>query len=479
MYCPACLQYIPQMQGILNCPSCQLSISEAHQRIAERKESLEKKRQAELAVAEKLKDKQLRDKKIKSAMRMCVKAVLIVSLILFTKYHWLRLLSGTNYLYRKIQVAVGSSNEPKKESIVSEMPVKNHEDKSAAKKADQNETISVGLYPNIEGIAGLQADEIDLAKAVLTISYDAYQSLYGVAFNPEPYLNQLRQLKNEAIRLDLKKHSLKEMRSVIKIFFVTEHGYKADDNDPLYLSTENLLINRVLDRKLGNCVSLSALYFAVLDGVLPINGVNSKTHAFIRFDDGKQTINIDPAAVGESGRDSGYRKLYNIPDKSNFFLKSLNKKQFLSLYLAAVGSSFIEKKQPSLAVHYLEQAIAFDAENLTAYFDLAEIYLKTGNFSAAKLNLEKVLAIDPYFDKAFNNLGTVALNQDRNDDAVHYFEKAIELNSNYEMAYLNLGLAYYYKKDFKMAQQAFEGALKINPKSGPAQQYLQTIKAKT
>ena len=86
----------------------------------------------------------------------------------------------------------------------------------------------------------------------------------------------------------------------IKIFneyLFQRKGFKGNTEN--YNETDNLYINKVIDRKMGIPVSLSILYLLIANRLkLPIYGVNLPSHFIVKYQDDKEELFIDPFNQG-------------------------------------------------------------------------------------------------------------------------------------------------------------------------------------
>ena len=78
----------------------------------------------------------------------------------------------------------------------------------------------------------------------------------------------------------------------INQFLFKEQGFTGDEEN--YYDPENSYLNRVIDRRLGNPISLSMIYLGVCRRLkLPVTGIGLPGHFLCRFQDPRQEIYID------------------------------------------------------------------------------------------------------------------------------------------------------------------------------------------
>lgn len=121
--------------------------------------------------------------------------------------------------------------------------------------------------------------------------------------------------------------------------------YRYDQSDPLGDKGDNRLLSTYLDTRLGNCVSMPTFYMAVLQRVDPgleLYGVELPHHLFFRMRN-RQTgdwVNME-ATNGTTARDSWLAQQTGATEaqiKAGFYMKNLNKKQFLAVLMRDLES---------------------------------------------------------------------------------------------------------------------------------------------
>ncbi len=77
-------------------------------------------------------------------------------------------------------------------------------------------------------------------------------------------------------------------------------------------------------------------------------------------------------------------------------------------------------------------------ENWQVWFNIANIYKKTGRTADAVLAYEKSLALHPHNPNGWNNLAVVLKQNGNHERAVAAFERALELEPGFEKPLFNL-----------------------------------------
>ncbi|GAH82646.1 unnamed protein product, partial [marine sediment metagenome] len=150
----------------------------------------------------------------------------------------------------------------------------------------------------LEEVLVLPDEEIDLAAAIM-ILYKEWDASFDVA-------ESLEEIDRMALELEVRispEDSPEKIASLINQYLFEENTYSSlDPADPDYMKKlEYSALPCVIESNRGNCLGLSLLYLALAERLrLPIYGVVAPEHIFVRYDDGKRRINIDPTDKGEN-----------------------------------------------------------------------------------------------------------------------------------------------------------------------------------
>ena len=116
----------------------------------------------------------------------------------------------------------------------------------------------------------------------------------------------------------------------------------------------------------GNCMGNSSLYLAVAERLgLPVHGVETPSHVFARWDDGKFRRNVECTQRGGECADASYDGRGGLvlapPDVAKgAYLVNLTKRQFLALALCNRSARFLAADDPGSAAHVLGLALRLD-----------------------------------------------------------------------------------------------------------------------
>jgi regulator of sirC expression with transglutaminase-like and TPR domain len=130
-----------------------------------------------------------------------------------------------------------------------------------------------------------------------------------------------------------------------------------------------MYVQTVLDRRIGNCLGLSALYLLVAEALgIPLVPILATRHVFVRYDDGKHKQNIETT---RRGRD--------LPDPFYGDLRVLSKREFVALMLVTRAAyAHAPQARWDLAERDLAQAVVLFPDCEYAYLNLAIVRRRLG-----------------------------------------------------------------------------------------------------
>lgn len=103
-----------------------------------------------------------------------------------------------------------------------------------------------------------------------------------------------------------------------------------------------------------------------------------------------------------------------------------------------LGLVLIDKKQESLAVEVLSQAVSQSPEHSNAHAALARAQVELGSYEAAESSFKKAIDLDPNNVGAVNDLGVLYKRQGYPDKAAEQFRAALALDPKLSVAQKNL-----------------------------------------
>jgi regulator of sirC expression with transglutaminase-like and TPR domain len=130
-------------------------------------------------------------------------------------------------------------------------------------------------------------EHFDLEQGIWLLAQTQYPDTNTEAYQAllDSYAAELRERIDPAARL-------KQTITVLNEFLFEQLGFRGDEKD--YYDPDNSYLNRVMDRRLGNPISLSVIYLLVAQRLkLPIVGVGLPGHFLARGQDSVDEIYID------------------------------------------------------------------------------------------------------------------------------------------------------------------------------------------
>jgi len=197
--------------------------------------------------------------------------------------------------------------------------------------------------------------------------------------------------------------------------------------------------DRRYGRQLTDCVGLATVYLILAAGLnLPIHGVATPKHVFLRWDDGKYRRNIELFQEGRAVPDEDYIREQKIPQVSidrGVFLASLTDKGFLG---------FI-------------------------YQNLGVLESQRGEFEKSGPDYARAIHFNPKLAAAFYNRGNDELKQRLYKKAIRDYTKSLKLYPTDAWALWNRGLAWKGLGKADKAEEDRAQAKEIDPTFKPAQ----------
>ncbi|MCR4289258.1 MAG: tetratricopeptide repeat protein [Candidatus Scalindua sp.] len=257
-------------------------------------------------------------------------------------------------------------------------------------------------------------------------------------------------------------------RSIISII----NEFLFDELEFIYVPTgnlEDLYLNKVIDRRIGNCVGLSILYLSIAERLsLPLFGVNVPDHIFVRYDDGEQKINIETGHKGMNLSDSFYvsNSIERFDEKSvehGCYLQNLNTKEVISNIL--LNRSKIRKENGDYkgALDDCNKAVLLNPKNPGAYCNRGVIHEKMGMFSDAIKNYDVAISLNRKYASAYYNRGSLFGVVGRYGLAIKDFNEAIAISPGFTLFYLNRAIAFKKMGRIDKAILDYDKIIEIDP----------------
>ncbi len=189
---------------------------------------------------------------------------------------------------------------------------------------------------------------------------------------------------------------------------------------------DNVLPQKAWKNHKGGCLGVGFIFLLLGEKLnLPIYGVLLPGHFFVRWDDGKTQINIEPNLNGYNHDDGYYRERYGVKSDKFYNLRNLTKKECLSVLSYGIGTCYLKTHKPDKAAQFFSDA-AFnfpDFAEANGNLAISEIALHdtTAAFQAYR-NAEKAR---PNLVNLSFNIGMIYLNKNLFDSARAEFDKGL------------------------------------------------------
>lgn len=143
------------------------------------------------------------------------------------------------------------------------------------------------------------------------------------------------------------------------------------------------------------------------------------------------------------------------------FQKSISLDSTEAKYYSAVGDLLFENKDISGSIKWFEKALSFNPEDKTAHLKMAKLFLYTGEYPKAFVEINTVLRADVYNPEAYFLKGMCYKNMKDTAKAISSFQTAVQNDPKYSAAHLQLALIYDEKRD-PVALKYFENAYRAD-----------------
>ncbi|MCB9502095.1 MAG: tetratricopeptide repeat protein, partial [Deferribacteres bacterium] len=316
-------------------------------------------------------------------------------------------------------------------------------------------------WQTIDDIVNAPNDNFDLAYALLYISQKSSREILNRDFDVQESLHQIDSLTILLQNRLANARNPEETINILNHFIFTVLGFTTDESDTTGRDPKNLFINDVFERRKGYCLSLSLPYLIFADRLnLPLFGVASPGHFFVRYDDGEtQIVNIETTAGGRLVSNNYYREKHQINGNHVFYMQNLTKRQVIGVFLNNLGNCYRRAKMLQEAHDILQAAITIHPGHPEAHTNLGNVLYEMNNTDAAILEHKRALQLYPYLAEAYTNLGSVYDAKGMIDEAQKAHLNALEIRPDLTGAYINLGNIYLKKGDYKAALGEYEVAL--------------------
>jgi regulator of sirC expression with transglutaminase-like and TPR domain len=243
---------------------------------------------------------------------------------------------------------------------------------------------------------------IDLAHACLLIAQDAYPELHV-----ERYLGDIERMAMRLRGLMPATSAPEERVAVLNQFLFEDLGFSGDDQD--YYDPRNSYLNDVLDRRLGNPISLAVVQIELARRLgVPLQGVSFPGHFLVRLPLDEGIVVLDPFQKGRSldaaelrSRARTHLDTHEIDDRRLArMLEPASHRAILSRMLRNLKAVYSDREEWDKALRCCDRLLTVDSHQPVEYRDRGRLYRTLGHHRAAREDLQRYLALVPQADDA-------------------------------------------------------------------------------
>ena len=287
----------------------------------------------------------------------------------------------------------------------------------------------------LDAIALLPDGQIPLGKTLILASSLWGEDLTGVRVDPAVVEEEIDRLAGR-VRPALRDRSdPRKVISALNRFLFVEEGFTYD-SDAGY--PENYLLDRVIARKRGNCLGLTALYLLMAERLsLPLRGVYVPSHSFVRYEDGGVRFNIEAGESGAEWKDGRYVREFRLTENRPY-LQSLGRKEMIGVYLKSLGTAYSREGREDRALLLYREAAVFHPALPDVYFNAGVSLHRSGSLDEAIVEYRRALDLDPDLAVARDNIGVAFAKKGRFEEALEEARKAVALRPRNPSTLANL-----------------------------------------
>ncbi len=250
--------------------------------------------------------------------------------------------------------------------------------------------------------AVLPDEEIPLGKTLVHISSTVEADLTGMPVDPAAVEKEISRLAGKLIDALGEEKSPREVVSALNRILFVEEGFTYDC---VAGNPDNYLLHRVIARRRGNCLGLTALYLLLAERLsLPLHGVYVPSHCFVRYEDAGVRINIETGEKGAEWEDERYLREFQLAREWPY-MRSLGRKEMIAVYLKSFGAAYSRKGREDHALRLYREAAAFYPGLPDVYFNAGVSFQKKGMLDEAIAQYRRALDLDSDLAVARDNIG--------------------------------------------------------------------------
>jgi len=244
--------------------------------------------------------------------------------------------------------------------------------------------------------------DIPLFATALLIAKDEYPELDFAAYESriQAYSRSLDKFVRGA------ESEAAQLRSINNFLF-DELGFSGDDKN--YYDPRNSYLNDVLDRRLGNPISLAVVQIELAQRLgVPLQGISFPGHFLVRLPLEEGIVVLDPYQKGRSldaaelrQRARAHTDSHDIDDtRLARMLEPASHRAILTRMLRNLKGLYMEGDQWDKALRCCDRLLTLDTHQPAEYRDRGRCYFELGHARAAPEDMRRYLALMPQADDA-------------------------------------------------------------------------------
>ena len=244
---------------------------------------------------------------------------------------------------------------------------------------------------SVKNLLELPEDKIDIGLVALTLAKEVSPDI-----DIASYSNKIDALAEKVRRLAKGSQDPDHRVRCLNTVILLHEKIQGTRDLASARNFEKYYLDRVLDTKQGNCVSLPMLYIAVSQRLgWPVYLVHVPDHSFVRYVDPLlKEQNIEATSNGGFVSDDEYAQKFLVSEKgrkSGTYLRTLTHRETTGDLVAVNGITFGQQGDTEKSIAYLRLATRLNPRNAAAWSNLIiahKIAAKRSNGAEAKRNLD-------------------------------------------------------------------------------------------
>lgn len=139
------------------------------------------------------------------------------------------------------------------------------------------------------------------------------------------------------------------------------------------------------------------------------------------------------------------------------------------------GDQALRKGDPASAASLFRTALELSPDEALLHYKLSRALDQMHETSAERTELERALKLDPMFAEALNQMGYLTAHEGQPERAEEYFLAATKASPSYAVAWTNLAATFASETKWKLADDAADHALRIDPQNSTAKRIKASI----